>query len=169
MKKTIMIALCLLFSVAVSAGTEMRPSAAEYPPNALNKLNTYEQSGITEFQVPGVPSWGATEVRFGIGFWGTPIQIGDTVEHPYAALISWTPGGWMVVDYLPPLWSDNLGMYTGSDYGDLLEYKKFIAREFSPLITPYMISVGVPPKANWEVIRSAIGRLTVTDTTITVE
>jgi hypothetical protein len=167
--KSFLIALCLLFSVTVFAGTEMRPSVADYPPNALNRLNTYEQSGITEFQVTGVPSWGATEVRFAIGFWGTPIQIGDAVEYPYAALISWTPGGWMVVKYLSPLWFDELGMHMGSNYEDLREYKVYIGQVFSPLITPYMISVGVPPKKNWEVIRGAVGGLTITDTTIEVK
>lgn len=167
--KNILIALCLLFSVSVFAGTEMRPSVEDYPPNALNKLNTYEQSGITEFQVPGVPSWGASEVRFAIAFWGTPMAVGDTVEHPYAALISWTPGGWVVVGKLAPLWNDALNMYTGSNSGDLLEYKAYISRTFSPLIAQYMTSVGVPAKDNWEVLRTAIGGLTITDTMIMVE
>lgn len=169
MKKLLIAMSLLLISVSAFAGTEFKSAVADYQPNALNKNNTYEGSGITEFQIPGVPSWGATEVRFAIAFWGTPVQIGDAVEHPYAALISWTPGGWIVVGNLPPLWFNDLMMFRGSDYADRIEYKAYLGRTLSPLITPYMESVGVPERENWEVLRTAFGGLTVTDTTITLE
>lgn len=128
--------------------TEYRP-IADYPKNALNKTNTFENSGIARFMV------GDTE--FAMGFWETPNQNDNSVW-PYLALISWTSDGWVVVGRLAPLWNDDLNMHNGSASEDIKTYAWYIGDTFTPLMQQYIVDSGGVPvvKKNWERIRELL-------------
>lgn len=132
--------------------TELRSNVSDYPINALNKTNTYEDSGVVEFSVGSL--------RFALGFWGTPYQ---EMEHPYLCMTAWTPEGWVVVGKLSPLYNDELQMHMGSNEADLKTYAWYIGSTFTPLMQAYASEQGDTsvPSANWERIRQALNTIAI--------
>lgn len=118
-------------------------SPEEWALNEINKKNTYMDSDVVEFV--------EQDQKFALGFWGT-VSNQDNKEHPFLALIAWTPNGWRFIENLSPLWNDDLGMDTGSEEDDLRNYLWFIGEKLSGPMNDYLAESGNNPMplTNWQ-------------------
>ena len=110
---------------------------ADFTLNELSRYNTFRKSKRADINY-----WGQ---KFGIGFWETVLEDGR--RFPFLALSVWTPEGWRVLDVLPPLWGNDLGMDTGTPEGDLSTYMWWIAEQFNPVIAAYFEEIGMIEEA----------------------
>jgi hypothetical protein len=143
------------------ADTELRIDISTYEPNQLNRHNTYRDSGIVELM--------SGTVKFALGFW--PTHHNDK-EAPYLALISWTPGGWIVAGILPPIWDNDLTMDMGSESEDLRNYAWFIGNQLTPKMVAYLLTLGMLDAGvnleNWQKVRLMLNSSQIVDSEIVV-
>ena len=142
--KTLITALLLTISLSASA-IPLKPSAADYNPNEINRKNTWQGSLLHQITI--------NETRFGIGLW--PLEHITRPDYPFAALIVWTPQGWITLKTLTAIGANgNLNMGTGSPESELSTYMQYLEWEFTPIIQEYMSSIGADlpntPGTVWE-------------------
>lgn len=127
----------------------------DFIPNELNKANTFEGSHVIEFFVGGN--------KFGLGFWAANSGGGVEGDHPFVALLNWTPDGWILLNKLSPLWNDDLGMFTGSPDSDLENYMWFIEQSFTPTLQKFLADKGenTVPLTNWQKVLELLKTVTV--------
>lgn len=154
-----LVLIIALFSIQASAIPYQ--DIDEYEPNEIRRINTWEAHELVQFTI--------NEVRFGIGFWPTEHPSAGTA--PFAALITWTPGGWITLARIHPLWDDALWMGTGNDADDLAEFMWYMGEVFSPAIRSYLVSVGAItiPNTQWGKALFLMDSIKIDDTDITFD
>jgi hypothetical protein len=153
----------ILLIALVSLQAEAIPYQAieDYEPNEIRRINTWEAHELVQFTI--------NEVRFGIGLWPTEHPSAGTA--PFAALITWTPGGWITLARTHPLWNDSLWMGAGNDKDDLTEFMWYMGELFSPAIRSYLVEVGkiTIPSTNSGKVLFLMDSIKIDDTDITFD